>query len=154
MSVQARQYAPLVAAMVLAVTAAAPAHASLGARRASIDADVSHLKARLKSTVAGTYTLHELTGDGGMVTREFTNAAGTVFAVAWQGPVRPDLKTLFGGYFQRFQSDVQGAGRRHRALRADDIDFIVRTGGHPGDMWGFALVPGEVPPGFPMEALQ
>jgi hypothetical protein len=139
---------------LLCLAAAAPAQASLGARRASIDADVGHLRARLKSTAQATYTEHDLTGDGGMVTREFTNGAGTVFAVSWSGPVRPDLQQLFGDYFPRLQADTQGRSRMRRPLRADDIDFVVRTGGHPGAMWGFAVLPGEVPQGFPMEALQ
>lgn len=142
-----------------AIGGAAPAWASLGAARASVDTDVAHFKARLKSTAQTNYTVHELTGDGGMVTREYSNASGTVFAVSWDGPVRPDLQQLFGTYFPRFQADVQGQsgqgnGRRHQPMRADDIDFIVRTGGHPGHMWGFALLPGEMPQGFSTDALQ
>ncbi len=142
------------AALAFCLAVAAPAQASLGAQRASVDSDVTHLKARLKSTATTAYTLHELSGDGGMTTREFTNGAGTVFAVSWEGPVRPDLKTLFGDYFPRFQADVHGRARLHKPMRADEIDFIVRTGGHPGAMWGFAVLPAQVPQGFPMEALQ
>ncbi|MGZ3304506.1 MAG: DUF2844 domain-containing protein [Asticcacaulis sp.] len=133
-----------------------PAQASLGARRESIDADRSHLRARLKSTAAGSYTVHELTGDGGAVTREYTNGAGTVFAVSWVGPSRPDLKQLFGDYFDRFQADNRPAGRirMRRALAAHDLDFIVNTGGHPGAMWGYAILPGAVPQGFSMDSLR
>ncbi len=155
MPVPIRRLLPVLALAAAALgLAVAPAHASLGDKRASIDNDVSRLHARLKSTASTTYTVHELTGDGGMVTREYANGAGTVFAVSWQGPVRPDLKTLFGGYFPRFQADVDGHGRARRPLRADDIDFVVRTGGHPGAMWGFAVLPDQVPQGFSLEALQ
>ncbi len=131
-----------------------PAQASLGAAKASVDTDVAHFKARLKATAQGNYTVQELTSDGGMVTREYSNASGTVFAVSWDGPVRPDLQQLFGNYFPRFQADVQANGRRHQAMRVDDIDLIVRTGGHPGHMWGFALLPGDMPQGFSTDVLQ
>ncbi len=162
MQAPARRYASSLAPFCLAILAtgvvgfgvAAPAWASLGASRASVDTDVAHFKARLKSTAQTNYTVQELTADGGMVTREYSNASGTVFAVSWDGPVRPDLQQLFGNYFPRFQADVQGNGRRHQAMRADDIDFIVRTGGHPGHMWGFALLPGETPQGFSTDVLQ
>ena len=139
---------------VACIAATAPAWASLGASRASVDTDVTHFRARMKATTLTNYTVQELTGDGGMVTREFSNASGTVFAVSWDGPVRPDLAQLFGSYFPRFQADQKGHGRLHRAMRADDIDFIVRTGGHPGHMWGYALLPGDVPQGFSTDALQ
>ena len=128
-------YLAIIAASAACFMATVPAWASLGAARASVDVDVAHFKAHMKSTTTDNYTVQELTGDGGMVTREFTNGAGTVFAVSWDGPVRPDLQQLFGTYFPRFQADVvqaNGRGRSHRAMRADDIDFIVRTGGHSG----------------------
>ncbi len=149
----ASYFAALAAALAcFAITA--PAQASLGAPQASVNTDVAHLRAQLKSTPAGTYTMHELTGDGGMVTREFTNSAGTVFAVSWSGPVRPDLQQLFGDYFPRLQADTHARARLRRPLRADDIDFVVRTGGHPRAMWGFALLPAEMPQDFPLEVLQ
>ena len=141
-------------ATILCLAAAVPAQASLGQAKASVDADVTHFKARLKSTASTTYTVHELTGDGGGVTREYTNGSGVVFAVSWDGPARPDLQQLFGNYFARFQADVHSRARLHRAMRADDIDFVVRTGGHPGHMWGYALLPDQVPQGFSMEGLQ
>lgn len=147
-------YLVILAAGTAGLGISLPAQASLGAARASVATDVAHFKARLKSTAQVNYTVQELTGDGGMVTREYSNAAGTVFAVSWEGPARPDLQQLFGNYFPRFQADVQSNGRRHQAMRADDIDFIVRTGGHPGHMWGFALLPGEMPQGFSTDGLQ
>ena len=157
MQVSARRFALLLAALaatVLCLAAVVPARASLGQARASIDADVTHFKARLRSTASTTYTVHELTADGGMVTREYTNGSGVVFAVSWDGPARPDLQQLFGAYFPRFQADVHTRARLRRALRADDIDFVVRTGGHPGHMWGYALLPDQVPQGFSTGGLQ
>ena len=150
----ATPYLVAVAATLLCLAVTTPAKASLGAQQASIAADVTHFRAQLKATAATNYTVSELDGDGGMVTREFTNGSGTVFAVAWSGPVRPDLSQLFGTYFARFQADSHVRVRLRRPLRADDIDFVMRSGGHPGKVWGFAVLPAEVPQGFQMETLQ
>ena len=157
MQVPVRRYAPYIAVMtatLLGLAATTPAVASLGAQQASIAADVTHLRASLKASSASNYSVSELDGDGGMVTREFTNGSGTVFAVSWSGPVRPDLSQLFGTYFARFQADSHTRVRVRQPLRSDDIDFIVRSGGHPGKVWGFAVLPGELPQGFPLETLQ
>lgn len=159
MSVASRSVAHLVltiASAAVLLGAAGPVHAMLGERRASIDADRAHLRARLKSTAAGNYTVHELTLDGGALTREYTNGSGVVFAVSWQGPARPDLKQLFGSYFDRFQADTRPKGhvRMRRALAVHDVDFVVNTGGRPGAVWGYAVLPGAVPQGFDLGALQ
>jgi hypothetical protein len=130
----------------LYLAAGLPAQAALGGKSASVEADRQHLKARMSRAVASGYTTQDLATDDGTVTREYISAAGTVFAVTWTGPIRPDLKQLFGPYYDRFQAANVGKGRR--PLRADQLDFIVRSGGHSGDFWGFAYLPFETPADF------
>ncbi len=157
MQVPVRRYTPYIAAtaaIALCLMATTPAQASLGAQQASVASDVTNLRAQLKATSASNYSVSELDGDGGAVTREFVNGAGTVFAVSWSGPVRPNLSQLFGAYYARFQADTHARVLARGPLRADDIDFVVRSGGHPGKVWGFAVLPAEVPAGFQMETLQ
>jgi hypothetical protein len=135
------------------MTLGLPAQAALGGKSASVDADRAHLRARMSRSVAAGYTTQDLTTDDGTVTREYISSAGTVFAVTWDGPMRPDLKQLFGGYYDRFQAANTGKGAGRRPLRADLLDFIVRSGGHSGDFWGFAYLPLETPTGFDLSLL-
>jgi len=136
----------------------APAHATLGGKAATVDTDRARLNARMASRVAHTtFTVHEMTLDSGTVTREFVRPDGTVFAVSWQGPQRPNLKQLFGdSYFSRFQADNKARPRirMRRALASTHGDFVVRTGGHSGAFWGFAYLPQTAPGGFPVRTLQ
>ncbi len=135
-----------------------PAQATLGGKAASIDTDRARLNARIASRVdRATYSVHEMTLDSGTAAREFIRPDGTVFAVSWQGPQRPNLKQLFGdSYFSRFQTDNKPNPRirMRRALASTHSDFLVRTGGHSGAFWGFAYLPQAAPGGFPVQALQ
>lgn len=147
------RFFPTVAALgvVLTITAL-PAHAELGGKAASVDTDRVRLHARVsRSAVAAAgVTQHDLTLGDGTVTRQFTNSGGMVFAVSWNGPMRPNLRQLFGGYYPRLQSAAAKTARLHAraAFIANDTDFVVRSGGHPGAFWGYAVLPGQVPAGF------
>jgi hypothetical protein len=141
---------PRRAAVLLAATAVAhPALASLGAGRDSIEADRAHLAATLSSTAAATHTIHALTTPSG-VAREYARADGTVFAISWRGPARPDLRQLLGSYFDAFQTDnaLRGGRRSRRPLSVNRTDLVVRSGGHSGAFWGTAYLPRLAPAGF------
>ncbi len=137
----------------MAVSVALPAQAGLGGKSASVDADRQHFKARMNRSVVAGYTVQDLTTDDGTVTREYISGNGTVFAVSWTGPARPDLKQLFGPYYDRFQSENARKGPGRRPLRSDQLDFVMRSGGHSGDFWGFAYLPFEMPAGFDLALL-
>ena len=81
--------------------------------------------------------------------REFTRADGAVFAVAWQGPARPDLRQALGPYFDKLNAanPPRIRGGRHVPLSANQPDLVVRSGGHSGAFYGVAYVPGMVPAG-------
>lgn len=134
------------------MTMTSQAHAELGGKAASVDNDRVRLHARIsRSAVTSTnVTQHDLTLADGTVTRQFTNSAGVVFAVSWNGPMRPNLRQLFGAYYPRLQSAAAKTARLHArmAFTANDNDFVVRSGGHPGGFWGYAVLPAQVPADF------
>lgn len=112
--------------------------------------------------------LHTLTMPNGSVIREYMNDGGTVFAVTWRGPSRPDLRQLLGAAFDTFQEQVtapasddtaasSGAvvhhGRLRRPLVVERSDLVVHSAGHPGAFFGFAYLPQQLPAGFTADAL-
>jgi hypothetical protein len=133
-----------------------PAHAALGHAYASVETDRAALGATVKSTSAGGYTLHTLALPNHGVVKEFTRADGTVFAVAWQGPGRPDLRQLLGEHFDTLQADNTGRIGRHmrRPLAVSRSDLLVTSGGHSGAFWGVALIPPLQPAGFSASSLK
>jgi len=98
----------------------------------------------------GPYTVHSLQSPTGTTIREYYGSNGVVFGVAWQGPWQPDLRQLFGDYFDRYQTGVQRA-RTARAMRGrvaiNDGTLVVKIGGHLRAIAGVAYVPQLLPAG-------
>lgn len=143
------------AASCLFLPAAASAH--LGGPASSVTADRARMAASIRSVALGRYTRDELTCPNGGVVREFTNANGTVFAVTWSGPGKPDLRTLLGPYFATFQANSIATARQMHSLRhppqVAQPDLQIQVGGHMGWFHGVAFVPSLAPAGFSVSDL-
>jgi hypothetical protein len=145
------------AAAIAALAMPLSAQASLGGDVASVHADQAHFQSTLRSTAGSAYTVQELKAASGVVVREYVSPAGKVFAVSWQGPVRPDLQQLLGTYFQTFVQAVhsQKPSRLRRApLVVNQPAFVFAMGGHMRWIVGKAYDPTLVPANVQMEEIR
>ena len=145
------------AAMLLAMGEPYPAAASLGGTADTVQADRARMQASLRMTKKDLYAVHELSAPNKVVVREFVSPTGIVFGVAWQGPTRPDLQQLLGGYFQHFAEVTQtqkSTGIRRRQMRVKEEGLVVEGGGHARAFVGRAYVPQLVPSGVQPEEIQ
>lgn len=146
-----------IAAMMLAMADPYPGAASLGGTATTVQADQARMQASLRMTKKDLYAIHELSAASHVVVREFVSPTGIVFGVAWQGPTRPDLQQLLGGYFQHFV-EVTGAqkrqGVRRRPMLVQEPGLVVQGGGHARAFVGRAYVPQLVPAGVQAEEIQ
>ena len=128
---------------------ATPAGATLGAAYATVERDRAHIGAHHAIASQAGYAVHTLAASNGVL-REYTRADGMVFAVAWQGPARPDLRQALGPYFDELNAanPPRVRGGRHVPLTANRADLVVRSGGHPGGFFGVAYVPALMPAGL------
>ena len=128
------------------------ASAKLGGSVSSVTADRGRMAISMNSVAMGRYTRHDLKRPNGGAVREFTNADGTVFAVTWSGPGKPDLQTLLGPYFSTFQANSVSTARQMHSLRRPpqvaQRDLQIQAGGHMGWFHGVAFIPSLAPPGF------
>ena len=124
------------------------ASATLGEQASSVQNDTLRLKASLRVTATPNYTVHELTLPAGTIVHEFINAAGTVFAVSWRGPMQPDLPSLLGSYFGIYAEAPRGAGSDRSHLAIDQANLVMRAGGHQRGFVGLAYVPQLMPQGL------
>jgi hypothetical protein len=150
---QGRAWQALAAAALLLPTLA---HAGLGGAVDAVGGDPVRMQIRLHSvTPAHGGSLHTLALANGGELREYTNAAGMVYAVRWTGPGKPDLRTVLGPHFAKLQADNPISARHgiRRAPMVNRPDLKIITGGHTGAFWGVAWLPQAVPAGFDPAAL-
>jgi hypothetical protein len=145
------------AAALVILAVAFPAWASLGGDTASIQADQLQMQGTRTTKAVESYTVHEIRAGTGTVVREYVSQEGKVFGVAWRGPWLPDLRQLFGGYFEQYHAAVQsqGGGRvARRPVMIDQAGLVVRIGGHVRAFVGRAYVPEMLPSGVRAEDIQ
>lgn len=138
----------LAAAAVLA--ASAPAHAALGGRGASVEADRARMSAsprEVKSRVAG-WSVQQIVTPEGTSIREYVSAGDRVFAVAWDGPALPDLQQLLGDHFAPFRDAALAKRGVRRPFVVQTPDAVVVSDGHPRAFSGRAWIPSLLPDGF------
>lgn len=120
------------AAALVALAANAPARATLGQDVGSIEADRLQMRAAsAPAQVHALFTVVSFTQANGTQVREYLSASGQVFALAWNGPVQPDLHTLLGAeqHAAVLASPQRSReGLAHRRVVAGSV--VVETGGH------------------------
>lgn len=95
-------------------------------------------------------TVHEEVLANGTTVQEYAGTTGLVFAVAWRGPVLPDLSALLGGYFSTFKAEAdrgRALGKRGSAVHVARGDLVVSSNGRMRGFYGYAYAPELVPAG-------
>ena len=132
--------------------AAGSASAALGAVAPSpLPAGTSSAPAQ---TAGGSpYTVLRRVLDTGTTIREYVGQDGKVFAVAWAGPLMPDLRSLLGDHFALLEQHAAAAGRTS-AVSIHRPEVTILSAGRMGNFQGRAWLSGRLPPGFDPRELQ
>jgi Protein of unknown function (DUF2844) len=140
--------AALLSAVLIAALGPRIAGATLGEPEITVQSDVAQLRASIKTSEdRASYRIHEIQLPGGTLLREFVAPDGNVFAVAWNGPTKPDLRQTLGKYFGAFVSAprLKFADRRH--LQIQQGDLVVQGSGHMRAFSGRAYLASAIPSG-------
>ena len=140
--------AALSGALLIAALGPRMASATLGEPEMTVQSDVAQLRASIKSSEDRVgYRVHEIQLPSGTLLREFVAPDGNVFAVAWNGPTKPNLRQAFGKYFDSFVSAPKAkfADRRHLDIQQGDL--VVQGSGHMRALSGRAYLVSAVPAG-------
>lgn len=133
---------------VLATLGQAPS--TLPAASTSTPTSGARMSATSSTVRSSLYTVHEVQLENGTSVREYATPAGLVFAVAWHGPVLPDLSALLGDYFDIFKSEtdqVRQMGRRGSSVNIQRDGLVVRSNGRMRNFFGSAYAPDLIPVG-------
>jgi len=139
-----------------------PARAVLGEAAASIQADQLRTHARHRqSPLLLSSQAHELQrADGSRIT-EYVGPSGRVYAVSWQGGLKPDLAVLLGSHHAAYQAGIAAgsantSGRRvmSRSLEIRQGDLVVRERTNLNVHSGIAYLASQVPAEIAPDALR
>ena len=147
----ARMFRTVIAATAIGLFASVSVSASLGGSVATVEADRVRMRSALvRINRTDAYSVHELQAPTGTLVREYYGANGVVFGVAWDGEWPPDLRQLFGDYFDGYQTSVVSQRRVRKArgfLAVEGGGVVVRALTHARSASGVAYVPALLPSG-------
>ncbi len=128
--------------------------AALGEAEAQVAADALELSGSIKSTERGAYRVHAIQLPSGTILREFSVAGGSVFAVAWSGPVMPNLRQALGQYFGPYADAAKSTHAGHRHLQIERDDLVVQSNGHMRAFSGRAYLRNSLPVGTNLDDIR
>lgn len=147
----------LLAILVIQAPPLSSAFAALGELAESIENDRAAMKGEGHSKPGKGYSLETITTAGLTIT-EYVSSDGVVFAVTWKGTGAPDLRLLFGPYFDEYQEgliDLQHKKpRSKKPLMLKTAHLVIERVGSSRSMWGRAFVPALVPPAISLEDIR
>lgn len=147
-------FASCVAACALLACPVA-AFAALGGSADTVQADQARMKVATRVTrSAANYTVQELQLSSGTTVREYVAANGTVFGVAWRGPVKPDLQQILGQYYSALSDTTAVKHSSHTQLRVQKDDLVIQSGGHMRAFSGQAYLSSALPQGVAASDIQ
>jgi Protein of unknown function (DUF2844) len=133
---------------LLLAASSATAFAALGGAPQALGPRVLASKASAMATGLSTYTDVARTLDS-------CTSAGTVFAVSWQGPYKPDLREVLGAHFQGMvDAAKRQPGGARAPMRLERDDLVIYSGGRTGAFEGRAWIPALLPAGFDTSAIK
>ncbi|MBU7437449.1 DUF2844 domain-containing protein [Paraburkholderia fungorum] len=91
------------------------------------------------------YTMRESRDANGVTIREYVLPSNVVFAVRWEGPIRPDMTALLGSYFPNYVSAGESRARGTGPLIEGNGDFRIESAGRLGHFFGIAYLPRLMP---------
>jgi len=130
-----------------------PASAALGGDASSIGTGQTHLLASARIERAATHSMHELQAPTGTKVREYLGNDGKVFAVAWQGPFRPDLRQLLGAYYETYIKAAKGRVARG-PVNVEFAGLVIHMSGHQRSFYGRAYLVDRVPQGISTDEIR
>lgn len=141
--------------IVATALGAAPARAGLGESAASVSDDGRALNAATVSTSAmPSYDRHEIRTADGTSVREFAARDGNVFAVDFDGPTMPDLKSVLGTRYDSYVRAAQARRGNHHVVSFTSDGAVVTIVKLPRGFAGHAHLPAAVPTGVDVRELR
>jgi hypothetical protein len=143
-------------AMLAATLLPLSSHATLGGAPSTSASLPAVLRAAPQSAAATSaaqpanaapYFMRQSVDANGVTIREYALPENVVFAVKWNGPIRPDMAALLGSYFPNFVNAAQSRTAGTGPLIDGNDDFRIESADRMGRFSGMAWLPRLMPVG-------
>lgn len=131
-----------------------PARGALGDDVAAVAKDRARMQANLQIHRRVNYEVHELATPSGTTVREFIGQDSKVFAVAWSGGWRPNLRDVMGVHYDRFVNGTRGKLRSRGPVRIELPGMVVVMGGYLRTFFGQVYLTDLLPVGVQPQDLR
>jgi hypothetical protein len=112
------------------------------------------MKATRRIVNSQKYTIHEIQVASGTLVREYVSAQGQVFAVAWKGPLLPDLQQILGDHFADYGAAASSKRTRRGPVLVQQPGLVIQSGGHMRAFSGRAYIPQLLPADVTVDDIQ
>jgi hypothetical protein len=99
--------------------------------------------------------VHELK-NGRHEIRQFADANGRIYAVAWSGAGHPDLSVVLGSFYAEYEQAraQRGANTGSRSSRYETANLVITLSAAPRSSIGLVYIPAYLPPDVKPEDLK
>jgi hypothetical protein len=150
--------APAIGATMCVVLLYAPlAQGALGGNATTLREDHRRIGGEWHLHASAQFQVHEVTLPDGGAIRQFVAPDGTVFAVAWNTRLKPNLEILLGQRYADFQAAAAEVNKRpgiKRSLALRHRDVVVHSISHLNAFVGRAYAPSLVPGGVNLDEIR
>lgn len=136
---------------VLGLGFATPCWARLGGDVASVLADQQAWEASSTQTALAGATLYVQALPNGVMVRQYVDANGFVFAVAWDGPVLPDFTRLLGEHAATYADAMR---QQKRGVNLHSTALVIEAGGMMRAFSGRAYLPAKLPTAWAVQDIR
>lgn len=113
---------------------------------------VSH--SSINSPRPNVYSIRKIINTDDVELHEFTDNNGLVFAMAWSGNSKPDMRAVLGSYYSRYNNEINQPMAGRRPVVIQDADLVVQTGGLMNQFFGVAFLPQQAPAGVTLQEIK
>ena len=109
--------------------------------------------ASVNTSNQGNAQVRSFVDNTGLTVNEYFQGKRKIFAVGWQGPVKPNLGALLGRYFAQYKSMQSTNKGLNTPLQGSSGELVLEESGHMRAFSGFAYVPALLPSNVDINSL-
>lgn len=153
-----KSISPAIRAVMCVVLLYTPlAQGALGSNVMTLQEDHRRVGGAWRLRTSAQFQVHEFALPDGGAIRQFVAPDGTIFAVAWNTRLKPNLEILLGQRYADFQAGAAEVNRRpgiKRSLALRHRDVVVHSISHLNAFVGKAYAPSLVPAGVDLDEIR